>query len=309
MPIQVSKASKTFFVLFILLIIAFLLVNFKQDTAFDQFFFGAKNYFFPKTQKANQVQEIIQKDIAKNQGNWAIAIEDLKTGDKYFYHEKDVFPSASLYKLAVMWATFDALEKDQLKDDEELSSEKSYLDKILQSDNSDAALQNTSPEEKVSSTVKNALEAMITVSDNYSAVLLAQRLGWTDIDSLMEKEGLSGIDLTEKSPSVTAEATLDLLERIYRNKAVSWQASEKMKKLLFNQKINDRIPKYLPEEVKVGHKTGELGQVKHDAGIILGKNSHYIFVFLSETQSPQDAAETIAKLSQKIYEALENANP
>ena len=123
-------------------------------------------------------------------------------------------------------------------------------------------------------------------------------------DKLMEAENLSNLDITDP-PTITAQAATDLLERIYKSQAVSTGASIEMKNLLLSQSINDRIPKYLPKGTKVAHKTGELEWVKHDVGIVYGKKSDYIFVFLSETNSPKDAAETIANLSRKIFDELE----
>ena len=55
----------------------------------------------------------------------------------------------------------------------------------------------------------------------------------------------------------------------------------------------------------MGHKTADLGGIEHDAGIVLGKNSHYIFVFLSDTEMPEDAGENIARLSRQIFDVLE----
>ena len=79
-----------------------------------------------------------------------------------------------------------------------------------------------------------------------------------------------------------------------------------MKIFFFAKQINDRIPKYLPEDIKVGHKTGELDSLRHDVGIILGKKSDYIFVFLSNTTSTENTSEQIALLSKEVFDALEN---
>ena len=75
--------------------------------------------------------------------------------------------------------------------------------------------------------------------------------------------------------------------------------------LLTNQTVNDRIPKYLPANIKIAHKTGELETIRNDAGIVYGKKGDYIFVFLSDTKNPLDASETIATLSKQIFEELE----
>ena len=78
-----------------------------------------------------------------------------------------------------------------------------------------------------------------------------------------------------------------------------------MEQLLLAQKINDRIPKYLPTGVKVAHKTGEIDYVRHDAGIVFGSKD-YIFVFLTDTQHPGEAPEQIALLAKKVYDELES---
>ena len=75
--------------------------------------------------------------------------------------------------------------------------------------------------------------------------------------------------------------------------------------LLLAQKVNDRISKYLPADIKIAHKTGELETIRNDAGIVFGKKGDYIFVFLSDTANPLNATEQIATLSKQIFEELE----
>lgn len=290
----------------LLIILALVLTNLGQDSTPWQIP-TERNVQKPQEQQPNLTLEaILREDIPKLEGRWAVAIKGLNQNQSYFYNQDEIFTAASLYKLAVMWAAFNALDKGKLKSDQILSGQKAVLDQILEGkqNRNEGAGENSAT---LSYSVKAALDAMIAVSDNYSALLLAQHLGWTSIDQLMEKEGFADIDLASSdSPTVTARSVADLLERIYTNTAVDAQASEAMKNLLFAQTINDRIPKYLPMDVKVAHKTGELEGLRHDAGIVLGQNSHYIFVFLTETDSPNDAAETIAQLSKKIYDALED---
>lgn len=283
MPIKLSKLFKVFIVITILLLAIGFAFGKPDQEPIENYFLGSKNRQEDRVedpQHSRRVEDLIQKEAPKLAGRWAIAVKNLSTGKTYLYKQNEIFAAASLYKLAVMWATFAALEEDRLSGNNIFTGDKKALDEKLKS--------------------------MITVSDNDSATLLAEQLGWQNIDALMEKEGLGGLNLIEKdAPSTTAEAVLSLLERIYNNTAVSQEASKKMQDLLFGQKINDRIPRYLPEGTKVGHKTGELGSVKHDAGIVLGQKSHYIFVFLSETPAPGDAAETIASFSKKIFDGLE----
>ncbi len=235
-----------------------------------------------ETDKQNQLSSLINLELSKLEGHYAIIIKDLSRPLEYKRNENDIFTSASIYKLAVMYKIFDMLEKKQLQETDEIQP---------------------------SLTVANALSLSITVSDNNSALALAQTAGWEKIDSLLKSEQISGFSLNQKTPTITAKAVSTLLEKIYNNKAVSADASIKMKQFLLAQKVNDRIPRYLPSETKVAHKTGELDFIRHDAGIVYGKKSDYIFIFLSETPTPGDATENIANLSIKIFDALESPSP
>ena len=307
MPIKVPKSLKILLILLSLILISLALTNIGKQTSKEQFFFGSKNLHLPKLRSDPQVDSVIKNSLSGLSGKYAVYIKDLKNQKSYQYNADKKFDSASLYKLAVMYKTYDAFEKNQLAKEDILSEDIVTLDKTLQGIENETENIDQPSQELVAYNVAEALRLMITVSDNYSAILLAERLGWQNIDMLMEEEGLGQIDLIgEDSPAVTAKAVGDLLEKIYSGKAVDPQASAEMKSLLIAQKVNDRIPKYLPGDIKVGHKTGELESVRHDAGIVLGKNSHYIFVFLSETPIPEDATETIALLSSKIYNLLES---
>ncbi len=292
------------FLIFSIVLIAIATLFKKEPIPLENFYQGSKNILFNKENNDSEIAQLITETANKQQGRWAVYVKDINRQKTYEYKSTDIFSSASLYKLAVMYKTYDELENGELQKNSSVSGNKASLDTSLQGlQNKEADNQDT---ETISFNVQEALRLMITVSDNYSALLLSDHLGWTNIDQLMENEGFGDINLVgQDSPTVSAKSVGDLLERIYSNKAISPTASEEMRQLLFAQKINDRIPKYLPVEVKVGHKTGELDQIRHDAGIILGKNSNYIFVFLTETQKPLDAAETIASLSKQIFDELE----
>lgn len=278
----------------------------QEEVYFEKFFLGGKNHFAPIVQKENTIQKLIDDFVRNNSGYFGIYVKDLKNKNVYGVNQSEQFDSASLYKLAVMYKTFDALQRGELTNDEVLTGDEDSISRVLADEEvDDISAFGGGP--TVSFTVEHALNSMITISENYSAILLAQKLGWQNIDALMESENLGGIDIVDNEPpTVTAQAVGDLLEKIYQKRAVSAGASEKMQALLFDQKINSRIPKYLPDDIKVGHKTGELESLRHDAGIVLGKRGHYIFVFLSESAAPEEISEEIAQLSKKIFDALEN---
>ncbi len=306
----VLKKTQIFLIFIGLTFLSFLLSNYNQQTHPDKFFFGSKEKIIENNKKARaaEITNIVKSTLDKKPGRYATYVKDLKTGQEFELKSNETFGTASVYKLAVMYKTYDEINQGTLKKDDILSAEKERLDQILsgqQNSSKEKPLQNL-PDELVSLDVESALESMITISDNYSALLLANRLGWKDIDQFLKEQDILEFDLVgENSPQATARSVGLLLEKIYANSAVNTKYSQEMKSLLFAQKINDRIPKYLPPDIKIGHKTGELESLRHDAGIVLGRNSHYIFVFLSETPEPETAAENIATLSKNLFEALE----
>lgn len=229
-------------------------------------------------QKQADLTKVIDLELAKLDGDYAVIVKDLTSKITYSKNETRAFASASIYKLAIMYKVYDAVENKELSLAQEIAP---------------------------GLTTQKALELMITVSDNDSALALAEKVGWKNAQNTLEKDGVIGFDLNRETPTVNAAAASALLEKVYRNEAVSPDASKKMKELLLAQQINDRIPRFLPTDVKVAHKTGELDNIRHDAGIVFGKKSDYIFIILSETPAPGIAVDKIANLSKTIFYTLE----
>ncbi len=288
------KVFKALLLIVALAIVVFALKINQKDSAPQSPNFSIIHQF-TKPKQQDSLQSLFIESTKTLPERYGIYIKNLKSGKTYELGAKESFRSASLYKLAVMYKAYDALDKGQIQKDEVLSEEVA----------NPAEIQGGDENSPVYLTIEGALYSAITISENYSAILLAEKLGWENIHSYLKNQNIQGINLLTDEPTVTAYAIAELLEKIYRNQAVNRVSSEQMRKLLFAQKINDRIPKYLPDDIKVGHKTGELDFLRHDAGIVLGKKSDYIFVFLSQTDYPQDASENIAQLSKTFFDSLE----
>ncbi len=71
--------------------------------------------------------------------------------------------------------------------------------------------------------------------------------------------------------------------------------------LLKKQRLNEKIPKYIPEGIAIAHKTGELDLFSHDAGIVYTPKDTYIIVVLSENDFRTEANEQIANISKNVY--------
>ena len=268
----------------------------------NPYFFGAKNNFSALfSDKPNkQIQSYLENQISNFPGSYGVFIKDLKHQTIYSVNENQTFQTASIYKLAVLYKTYDAISKGEIKKDDVLSEDEYTLDQVLAPDDENTA------NGIVTYKVSEALNSMITVSDNYAALLLAHKLGWDNIDSFLHQQNISGFDLSApQQPVASPRAVSQILEKIHNGTAVDAQSSQEMRDLLLDQTINDKIPKYLPPRTKIAHKTGELDNIRNDAAIIYGRNSTYIFVILSEAPVPEEATENIANLSKNMYEKLE----
>ena len=297
-----AKFLKVFIILFGLAFLSYLLTAYNQpESKPDQFFFGAKNLVEDdskiKQERASKINSVIDSRLPA-EGKYAVYIKDLKSGETFERNAQELFGSASIYKLGVMYKTYDALKKGNLQQNTVLSGSQQGLDSTLNPNNKNA-FDNT-----ISESVDEALRLMITISDNYSALLLAEKFGWANIEDYLKNQGIENF-LLATEPKATAASTAQILEKIYKGQAVSREASNEMRKLLLSQTVNDRIPKYLPQNTKVAHKTGELDGIRNDAGIVYGKRGDYIFVFFSDTENPQVSSEKIATLARDIYNELE----
>ena len=260
----------------------------------------------PQEAKNSRLKEITDKHFLIHGQDYAVVIKNLKTDEEYKFNENKKYDSASLYKLWVMGVAFEKIKDGTMDEDQSLSAVVEILDKTLST-----ATPTPTPEgysitptpgevKKISMITSEAIEKMITYSDNYAALLVASRAGTFSVTNFLKKYEFKDSNFRQP-PKTSANDIALFYELLYEGEIVDRDYSVRMMDLLKKQTLNDRIPKYLPNDVEVAHKTGELFNSKHDAGIVFSKKGDYIIVVLSETKNSQIAAEKIANYSKEIY--------
>ena len=250
-----------------------------------------------QTQESKELEAVVLPIVQKAKGKYAVAIENLKTGERYELNENDEFASASLYKLWVMALVFKNIKEGKLSLDQTLSADVATLNKRFDIDEESAELK----EGTISYTVKDALEQMITISHNYAALLLHARVGIKNTQTMLNSYQLTSSH-TGVPPMTTAKDIASFYKLLYKGELVDSSSSQQMIEILKRQKLNDRIPKYLPDQTVAAHKTGELDGVKHDAGIVYSPKGDYIIVLMSDTSDESIAAETEANISKAVWD-------
>lgn len=247
----------------------------------------------------NSLEKAVLGALAGTRGKYGIAIKNLKTREVYFSNEHREFDSTSLYKLWIMAVVFNQIQKVVLSEDQILSQDVEVLNKKFFIASESAEL----TEGKITSSVHTALEKMITISDNYSALLLTEKVRLSNVASFLQKNGLNGsrVGTHGEIPTSTASDITLFFEKLYKGELGDKNATEAMISLLKKQALNGKLPKYLPNNVVVAHKTGELGSFTHDAGIVYTQQGDYIITILSESNNPKGAVERIANVSREVY--------
>lgn len=255
---------------------------------------------------------IVNSQIAGHSGEYAIYIESLTSGERYGLNDKDVFPAASLYKLFLMAAVLEAIDAGQLTLDIGLTAQKSYLSQKF--GGTDFGYEEAP--ETISYSVDEALQRVGRISDNFAAIMLADRVGWDKVQEMANK--LGAVNTTIKDPFSTSVSDIGLFfKKLYLGEVVSKDVSGKIADYLSLSKISDRIPAQLPQGIKVVHKTGELRGVRNDAGIVYlqsetpgvsekvtpGVARAYVIVLMAKDVTFEDDAVALeADLSQGVYE-------
>ena len=250
-----------------------------------------------KTQ--HSLQSVVADSLKDTDGAYGIMIKNLKTGETFGYNENKMFKTGSLYKLWIMAETYDQIQQGKVKEDEDLSEDVSVLNDKFNIASEDAELTDGT----IELTVADALNQMITISHNYAALLLTERIRLSTVDSFLKKYGFSNstVGIHGAAPTTTASDIALFFEKLYQGQLANKESTDEMIELLKNQQLNNKLPKYLPPQTTIAHKTGELDSFSHDAGIVYTKQGNYIIVILSDTKNPPAAEEKIADISQQIY--------
>ena len=251
----------------------------------------------------------INKEIKRFNGEVAIYIKDLDTGWTISIEKEKLFPSASLAKIPIM-ATCFLLEEEKKLNLNHIVKLRSQ-DKLGGSGILKMVLDNSG------FTIKKLIGLMIYESDNTATNIITNIIGIKNLNYYFKKIGLKNTYLLRKIADyksrkngkenyTTAEDMGYILERFYRKNFINEKISDECIRILKLQRINDRIPKYLPVNVLVAHKTGLERNVCHDVGIVFTKKGDFIICVLTKNGNLRSSKEFIAKISLLVYNYFKN---
>lgn len=264
----------------------------------------------------------IENAFASEQGTFAMAFYDLQTGDSLLINAHEKFHAASTMKTPVMMEVYYQAAEGQHQLEDSIIIKNTFYSivdsseyQLFASDDSETSLYDQLGQKK---RLSDLIYDMIIVSSNLATNLIIEKVGAPQVTNRMrilgapDIEVLRGVEDTKAyeaglSNRTTAYDLMKIFERLANKEVVSEQASEEMIEILKDQRFNDIIPAYLPEDVVVAHKTGSITGVHHDSGIIfLPDGRKYVLILLSKDLEDFDrGTQQLAQVSRWVYDYMQ----
>lgn len=240
-------------------------------------------------------------------------------GSVIYQRDPDVqVEAASLYKLEIMVELFRQRETGELRFDDEVVLFPGYYGGFEGADAFGYEYMNEALP------IGNLIEGMITLSSNVAGWALLDQVSPERANTTMRRLGLANTEIRWEpstrlsalvasdeaplpaddvdAPHVTTAADMaKLMSLLLNGEAIDPVSDQEMLDLLARQRINDRLPARLPDGTTVAHKTGNLGDLVHDIGVIYAPKEPVIVAVL--TRDAPGAYSVIAELGSLAYQA------
>lgn len=244
--------------------------------------------------------------LTKNSSTtYSIAFEKLGTSGVQLIQNSQKMQSASIIKVFIMLEAYNQIKNNSL------DKNKSIVLKDNMKVGGAGSLSGQKEGYKVS--VTELINMMITQSDNTATNILIDTLGFDSINKTIRNLGFSDTLLQRKMMDAKAisqgkdnyTSVTDLLSffrKLYLNDCLSLTYDKEMIEILKNQRINFKIPLFLPGGTVIAHKTGELAGVENDGGIVFsGKGDYILCIMTSKVTSVESARNTIGNISKVLW--------
>lgn len=209
-------------------------------------------------------------------------------------------PSASVIKAAIACAAIDAPDLDLRQPVAISDLDETFYCSILQA---------FDPGDQIS--LKALMGLMLIVSDNPATSAVLDAVGRPRVNAWLEQKDLTATNLTVgfedaslgaplRANLTTADDCLRLLRMIDTEGAYA-----PIRHMLANNLRNERIPKLLPDEAIIPHKTGTLNGLCHDVAIVESAAAAFYLVVLADgLPDGHDFAGEIARFAKTVYDLL-----
>jgi beta-lactamase class A len=152
---------------------------------------------------------------------------------------------------------------------------------------------------------------MIVISDNTATNMIIKRLGGlTTLNQRFKSWGLTSIVLNNQLPdlegtnTISSQDIVTLMSMLDRGKLIEPRSRDRFMDIMRRPVTNTLLPQGIGEEARIIHKTGDIGSVVGDAGIVDMPNGkrYAIAVMVKRPDNDQRANELIRQISRTTYD-------
>jgi len=228
---------------------------------------------------------------------------DLDTGAYLDLQGASTFSAASTIKLPILVALFQDIDAGKIRLDEDLTLKPEVIG------GGSGTFQYEKPGKKF--TVLETATKMITISDNTATNMIVARLGGVDI--LNERFRSWGLTATaihnllpdlEGTNTTTPKELANLMAMVNQGNLVSLASRDRMLDIMRRTMTNTLLPRGLGEGATIAHKTGDIGSLVADVGLIdmpIGKR-YIAAVMVKRPHNDAAAQELIRQISRTTYQ-------
>lgn len=243
--------------------------------------------------------------IKTSDENVSILFKELNKVDYIYNHNSNIqMPSASTIKVPIMLAVLEEVQEEKINlDDKILVKFEDILDDtevfengegyyslyelinwmIIESDNTATnVIIKTFGMEKINNYIFNVLNAKSTSLQRYM------------LDENAIKNGLNNY--------TSQEDMLNIFTKLFNKYILNNELCDIAIQILYNQRCQDQVMRFIYEPVRYAHKTGCLDHLNHDVGIMNIKNKlFYIGISIYNSKNKKGNKKLIGNLGKMIY--------
>ena len=253
-------------------------------------------------------QKEIEQIISQVEGKVCVNFYDLNKNNGFSINGDKKVLSASMIKLLILTELMKKISEDKFS-----LSDTIMIANFMKTEG-DGVLKELNAGHHF--TLKELATLMIIISDNQATNILIDFLGMENINLLGKELGLKESFLGRKMMDTEARKNgydnytcaddISLLFKlIYQEKLINKEASQLMLDILLRQQQGERLQRYLPSDIKIAHKCGDLDNLENDGGIIWLGDRAYILVVLTNGMPNLQCKQTIGKISKFVYDKME----
>jgi beta-lactamase class A len=266
----------------------------------------------------NQIKQNIVDLIKPFKGTVGLSILHLQSKERIEVNGNGHFPMQSVFKFPLAIAVFSEIDKNKLSLNQKMNLKKSDL-----LPNTHSPLRDKFPNGNPNISLKQILEATVSLSDNNGCDFLFRlmggcqpvnnfihRLGINDMAIVGTEEEMHKDNTLQYKNYASPNAVTDLFALFVNKKTISTKSTEALTKMLIETSTApNRIKGLLPKSTVVGHKSGWSGgdnkgftEAINDTGIVYlpNGNSFIITILIKNTTEKSFKSDELAAKITKL---------